>query len=281
MICDIVPPEERSPASSQRPDKPAPGDSSSERRLFEHARRGSRSAIDTLFERYRSWLRRWARGRLPPWVRGDIDTSDLVQDALQHTFARLSFFESKHAGALRTYLQHAVENRIRDRLRRATRRLDAILPEADLVPVDDLLGPHGFGILALSPFLSCGIDHRLPKLLVDQAIQIWHAMGSRPHWGEDLPALGSLCGTGLFALARVEELPAFPSLTPERGVEASDVIGSCERRRPVGEFQFSHHQVDEARAHIVSSLPLHEADVRTMAGFHYLVEHIIFARGNG
>ncbi len=141
MICDIVPPEERSLASSQRPE-PAPGDSSSERRLFEHARGGSRSAIDTLFERYRSWLRRWARGRLPPWVRDDVDTSDLVQDALQHTFARLSFFESKHAGALRTYLQHAVENRIRDRLRRATRRLDAILPEVPVRPSDSDAPQH-------------------------------------------------------------------------------------------------------------------------------------------
>ena len=73
---------------------------------------------------------RWARGRLPQWVRSDIDTSDLVQDALQHTFARLPFFESKHVGALRVYLQHAVENRIRDRLRRTTRRLDLIMPDA-------------------------------------------------------------------------------------------------------------------------------------------------------
>ena len=54
----------------------------------------------------------------------------MVQDALQQTFARLSSFESQHASALRAYLQHAVENRIRDRLRRATRRLNVILPDA-------------------------------------------------------------------------------------------------------------------------------------------------------
>ena len=125
-----MPPEERAPAASSRsPGVPTPGDSS-ERRLFEDARRGSRSAIDTLFERYRSWLRRWARGRLPTWARGDVDTSDLVQDVLQHTFARLPFFESKHAGVLRAYLQRAVENRIHDRLRRGTRRLGAIMPDA-------------------------------------------------------------------------------------------------------------------------------------------------------
>ena len=74
-------------------------------------------------------------------MRGDIDTSDLVQDALQHTFARLPFFESRQAGALRSYLQHAVENRIRDRLRRATRRLDAIVPDAP-VRLSDSAAPQ-------------------------------------------------------------------------------------------------------------------------------------------
>ena len=127
-------PGERTPASSSP--VPTPGDSS-EQRLFEDARRGSRSAVDALFERYRSWLRRWARGRLPTWARGDIDTSDLVQDALQQTFARLPFFESKHAGVLRAYLQRAVENHIHDRLRRGTRRLGAIMPHASLRLSDD------------------------------------------------------------------------------------------------------------------------------------------------
>lgn len=79
---------------------------------------------------------------MPPWLRGDVDTSDLVQDALQHTFARLSFFESKHAGALRSYLQNAVDNRIRDRLRRAMRRRDAILPDAPIRPFDAAAPQH-------------------------------------------------------------------------------------------------------------------------------------------
>ena len=51
-------------------------------------------------------------------------TSDLVQDVLHHAFARLKWFESKHAGALRAYLRRAVENRVQDEMRRAIRRLD-------------------------------------------------------------------------------------------------------------------------------------------------------------
>ena len=74
-----------------------------EQRLLERVRQGSLSAVDALFERYAPWLRQWARGRLPPWVRGAIDTSDLVQDTLHHTFVRLGGFKSKQASALRAY----------------------------------------------------------------------------------------------------------------------------------------------------------------------------------
>ncbi len=103
-------------------------DSSSER-LLEVIHEGSRPTIDALFERYRSWLRGWARGRLPVWVRGAIDTSDLVQDALHRTYKRIEQFEPKHANALRIYLRRAVENQIRDELRRAVRRRASIAPD--------------------------------------------------------------------------------------------------------------------------------------------------------
>ena len=64
----------------------------------------SRAPVAALFERYRPWLRRRASGRLPPWARRGVATSDLVQDVLHHTFARLTWFESKHVSALRAYL---------------------------------------------------------------------------------------------------------------------------------------------------------------------------------
>ena len=66
-----------------------------------------------------------------------ISTSDLVQDVLHHTFARLKWFESKHVGALRVYLRRAVENRVQDELRRATRRLG----RARLAPGEEPLRP--------------------------------------------------------------------------------------------------------------------------------------------
>ena len=123
-------PSDLHPGSAQHGGESASGGSISERRLLERARRGSRSAIDTLFTRYRSWLRRRSRGRLPPWARDGIDTSDVVHDALHQTFARLESFESKHARALQGYLLRAVENRINDQLRRARRRLNVTMPHA-------------------------------------------------------------------------------------------------------------------------------------------------------
>ena len=96
--------------------------------MLARARRGSGTAAEALFGRYAPWLRRWARGRLPRWVRGSLDTSDVVQDTLQQTFSRLQWFESRRASALRAYLRRVVENRVRDEMRRATRRQDAVVP---------------------------------------------------------------------------------------------------------------------------------------------------------
>ena len=116
---------------SGKPGEPAPAGStsSSESRLLERVRQGSQRAAEVLFERYGSWLRRWTRGRLPRRVRGSVDTSDIVQQALGYTFTRLDWFESKRGSAMRAYLRRVAENRIRDELRRATRRRDAIAPD--------------------------------------------------------------------------------------------------------------------------------------------------------
>ena len=110
------------PPPTASPPPPARRDDTSSVRLLDRALRGDRSARDALFERYLPWLRRWARGRLPRWARGVVDTSDLVQDTLHRTFTRLTSFQPKHDGALRAYLRNAVENRIRDEMRRAVRQ---------------------------------------------------------------------------------------------------------------------------------------------------------------
>ena len=111
-----------SPPSS-RPDGD-PEDPSSEQLLLDRLLAGKDAGIKGFFSRYAPWLRRWGRGRLPQWARNGTSTSDLVQDVLHRTYMRLEWFESKHASALKAYLRTALRNRVRDELRRATRRLD-------------------------------------------------------------------------------------------------------------------------------------------------------------
>ena len=115
-------------SSLQDPAGACPDSADSERRLLDRVRKGSRSALGALLTRHSSWLRGWARGRLPAWARDGLDTSDLVQDALHRTLAQLSGLRSAHTKALRAYLRRAVQNRIGDHLRRAMLRRSVVAP---------------------------------------------------------------------------------------------------------------------------------------------------------
>lgn len=90
--------------------------------LFARAREGDRQALDLLFARYLSPLRRWARGRLPGWARDVTDTDDLVQETLLHSLGRVGAFEPRYRGAFLDYLRRGILNRMRDEIRRARRR---------------------------------------------------------------------------------------------------------------------------------------------------------------
>ena len=90
-------------------------------RLHLRAKAGDVSAVNALFARHWSPLLRWAHGRLPNWARSRMDTADLVQEAMLHTFRRLDEFEVRRRSALRAYLQQGIQNRIRDELRRVAR----------------------------------------------------------------------------------------------------------------------------------------------------------------
>ena len=112
--------EAPSPGPDAAPEQPYEALASSE--LLRRARRGDRSALDALFERLFPWLRRRARGQLPRWARGVVDTSDVVQGVLLHTFRRIAGFESTSSVAFKAYLRRAVDHRIRDEMRRVGRR---------------------------------------------------------------------------------------------------------------------------------------------------------------
>jgi RNA polymerase sigma factor (sigma-70 family) len=98
--------------------------------LVMKARDGDRAAVEALLQRSLPSLKRWAHGKLPPMARGGLDTGDLVQEAAFHAVRRLDTFEPRHVGSMQAYLRASVINRIRDEVRRVTRRPASVeLPE--------------------------------------------------------------------------------------------------------------------------------------------------------
>ena len=90
--------------------------------LIERAKHGDREAVDILFARHIPLLRRWATGRLPHWARDLADTGDLVQATALDAFRSLNKFEVRGDGALQAYLRQALMNRLRNELRRVSRK---------------------------------------------------------------------------------------------------------------------------------------------------------------
>lgn len=113
--------------------------------LVLRARDGDTSAVDEICTRYIPRLNRWARGRLPAWARGALDTQDLVQDTLVQVVKRLDQFDPKHEGAFQAYARQALLNRIRDEIRRAQRKpagdvLDTSHPSREPSPLEEAIG---------------------------------------------------------------------------------------------------------------------------------------------
>ena len=104
-------------------DRPRPADPSTGELLI-RARAGDSRARDALLERSREPLRRFAHGRLPAYARDLFDTDDLVQVTLIKAFQHMGQFEQRGEGAFFAYLRQITMNKIRDEIRRVSRRPD-------------------------------------------------------------------------------------------------------------------------------------------------------------
>jgi RNA polymerase sigma-70 factor (ECF subfamily) len=135
MAEDNRPSRRRPAADSSEPLR----DAESTFSLIERARAGDSEAVERLFARHRKPLERWASGRLPKWARDISDTEDLVQETLLNTFKRIGEFEPRRVGALQAYLRQALLNRIREELRRKSRRPDHT--DLDEIEVDSAQSP--------------------------------------------------------------------------------------------------------------------------------------------
>src|SRR5262245_56947204 len=117
--------------------------------LLDRFKQGDQEAVNLLIERSIPPLRRWARGRLPPWARSLAETQDLVQNALVRALPHLKQFEARHPGALQAYLRQVVANHIRDEIRKASKRqkdADALEQQVDPAPspLERAIGREGF-----------------------------------------------------------------------------------------------------------------------------------------
>ena len=113
--------DRRSPPSGDGNDPPRSGEEPS-LDLVRRAQRGDDAALGLLLGRYLPRMRRWAQGRLPLWARMNVDTDDMVQDALIRTCERIGEFEPRGEGALQAYLRQALRNRITDEVRKSRHR---------------------------------------------------------------------------------------------------------------------------------------------------------------
>jgi RNA polymerase sigma-70 factor, ECF subfamily len=104
--------------------------SSSTIHILERARQGDRSAIQVLIERASPAVRRWARGRVPHYVRSEANTEDVMQDVVFRTLKNIKRLQHVTVGGLQAYLRQSVVNRIRDLVRGSMRHGVALeLPE--------------------------------------------------------------------------------------------------------------------------------------------------------
>jgi RNA polymerase sigma factor (sigma-70 family) len=122
-----------------QPEDDEPVDPAKTADLIARVKHGDHEAADILFARHIPLLKRWASGRLPHWARDLADTGDLVQATALDAFRGLNKFEVRGDGALQAYLRQALMNRLRNELRRVSRKPIPAVLESGVV--DDAQSP--------------------------------------------------------------------------------------------------------------------------------------------
>jgi RNA polymerase sigma factor (sigma-70 family) len=107
--------------------------------LVARLRAGDQAALEIVWVRCWKSLSCFAAGRVPPRIRGMLETQDLVAEALEKGLSRLLEIDLVREGALMAYLRRVLKNLIVDKIRAADR---APAPASlDDQQVDDTLSP--------------------------------------------------------------------------------------------------------------------------------------------
>jgi RNA polymerase sigma-70 factor, ECF subfamily len=126
----------------------------------------SQSSTNSFFWKYRDYLRRLARRRLSPKLRGKLDESDLVQEAILQAHLSKDQFRGKSEPERRAWLKTILESKIAGALRRFSRRRRAIDRETSLEPNSHELAARDSGGQgqATNPSMKVGRDEELTRL---------------------------------------------------------------------------------------------------------------------
>lgn len=108
--------------------------------LVSLAQNGDASALDRLCGVYGERLRRILRLRMGPELRSQLESMDLVQDALVAAVGNLDGFTYREEGDFLRWLAHVAENRIRDHIDRMHAAKRDVRREAQFPAADSLAG---------------------------------------------------------------------------------------------------------------------------------------------
>lgn len=89
--------------------------------LVTRVRGGDQEALEAVCQRCLRGLHGFAAGRVPPRIRGMLDTQDLVAEALEKGLVRLLDLDLERQGALMAYFRQILKNLIIDKVRAAER----------------------------------------------------------------------------------------------------------------------------------------------------------------
>jgi RNA polymerase sigma-70 factor, ECF subfamily len=179
--------------------------------LIVRAREGDEAARNELCARYLPRLRRWAHGRLPPWARDHLDTEDIVQDTLWQSVRQIEGFTPAHERAFCAYVCEALRNRVRDAVRRATRRpagepLPPDAPAGEPSPLEQAVGRETYERYESALGRLREPDRELVLARVELHL--------------DYQEIAELCGRPTVSAARVAVSRALLKLAAEMGHES-------------------------------------------------------------
>jgi len=177
--------------------------------LMRQARDGSARALERLFARYVPSLRRWAAGRLPRWARDLTDTDDMIQETMLKTFRRIDHFEQREdSGGLHAYMRQALQNRIKDELRRAHRH-----PQREEIDPDE----RDVAPSPLEETIGVEATQRYEKALQALKPMEREAVIARVELGLDYKTIAESLGKNSDDAARMTVIRALDKLAREMG----------------------------------------------------------------